>query len=93
MGKPITSVLEFEAIIDQSILKLDKFLYERHRDPAVADARRTLGKIRALSKESDKVKAQRDALQKVADTVSEKVSDDELQSDMWDLLDYVDYRC
>jgi hypothetical protein len=94
MGQLITSASEFEAIIDRAIVKLDKFLYERHSDPVVANCRRTLDKLKNLARDSDKLKAQRDALSKVCDTISEKLSDDsDLQSDLWDLLDFIDYRC
>ena len=93
MGQLINSVSEFEAVLAQVIIRVDKYLYEQHRDPVVQNIRRTLQKILEVSKESDKLKAQRDALSAAGETLRERVRDDEqLHDHLWDLLDYVEYR-
>jgi len=90
----ISSVSEFEAVIGQAQIKIQKALYARGEVPSLKKALRTLEKIEALAREPEKLKALRDKLEAVSETIRVEISQDEkLRNDMWDLTDYIDFNC
>jgi len=90
----ILSVSEFEAVIGQAQIKIQKVLYERGEVPPLQEAVRTLQKVEALARQPEKLKATRDRLEAAAETIREEMSSyDDLRNDLWDLMDYLDYRC
>ncbi len=90
----ILSISEFEAVIGQAQLKIEKVMYQSGEVPALKKAHRSLGKIEALARDPEKLKGVRDQLEAAAEIVREEIShDDKLRNDLWDLMDYIDYRC
>ena len=89
---PISSASEFEAVASQAVIKISKVLYERGDVPPLKKARRELKSIAALAREGEQLKAKRDSLQAIAETIRLNITrDEDLLNDMWDLLDYIDY--
>ena len=89
---PITTASEFEAVVGQMLVKIDKALYERGDPPKLKAARRDLVRVETIARDNAKLKEQRDALAKTAETIRLEMSRDEaLHNDLWDLLDYIDY--
>jgi len=90
----ITSVSEFEAVAGQAIIKIDKAMYERGEVPALKEARRTLETIVSRAREPERLKQMRDVLESTTDVLRAEISHDTaLHDDLWDLVDFVDYRC
>lgn len=90
----ITSASELEAILDQSLIRIDKFLYERGEIPKVDSARRTLERVRSEARDSAKLKSLRAAFSEAAEVLRAEIArDEDLRNDLWDVLDYIDYRC
>jgi hypothetical protein len=90
---PIVSRSEFEAVLNQACIKIDKTLDQRGQVPTLEDARRTLVALQQAAKDSEKLKAMRSKLESASDVISsEMASDTKLRDDMWDCLDYIDYR-
>ena len=91
---PITSASEFEAVAGQAIIKVDKALYERGEVPALKEARRTLESAVARARQPEQLKAMRQVLGEATEVLqAELARDRELHDDLWDLLDFIDYRC
>ncbi len=89
----ILSVSEFEAVLGQVLVKIDKALTERGDIPVLKDARRVVESVVASARTRDKLKSLRAKLDSAQETISAEISGDEkLREDLWDLLDYIDYR-
>ncbi len=90
---PIVSRSEFEAVLAQACIKIDKVLYERGQVPALEDARRTLDVLQQCSRDSAKVKALRGKLELASEVVMSEIDHEpKLREDLWDCLDYIDFR-
>lgn len=90
---PITSRSEFEAVVVQVAIKVDKALYERGQVPALEEARRTLEKVARCSKDPVQLKALRQTLDGATEAICAEIDGDpKLRDDLWDCLDYLDYR-
>jgi len=88
------SVSEFEAVAGQAIIKIDKALYGLGEVPALKDAKRSLETLVSRAREPARLKELRDKLDATAEVVRAKLSDDTaLHDDLWDLMDFIDYRC
>jgi hypothetical protein len=93
MGVPINTVSEFEAVLGQALVKIDKVLYERGDPPKLKEARRKLEKVLEVTRDAAALKKTRAAINDVGETVRLEISRDEaLHEAIWDLLDYIDYR-
>ena len=89
---PITTASEFEAVIGQALIKIDKVLYARGDVPAIKDARRVLETAHDTARDPAKLKALRQKLSDAIDSLTAEISDDEdLRHDLWDLTDYIDF--
>jgi hypothetical protein len=89
----ILSVSEFEAVLGQACIKVDKALYERANPPPLEEARRTLESVQNAARDAKKLKSLRAKLDSAVEVVSGEIPNDEkLREDLWDLLDYIDYR-
>ncbi len=89
---PIANVSEFEAVIGQACLKIEKALYQLGDNPKLKDCRRDLEKLEKIAREPEKVKAMRKRVADIAETLRLQLKrDDELHNDMWDVLDFIDY--
>jgi hypothetical protein len=65
---------------------------ERGQVPSLEDARRTLDLISNNSKNGPRLKELRPQLERASDAVSAELDDSKLREDLWDCLDYIDYR-
>ena len=89
---PVTTVSEFEAVASRVRIRIDKFLYEREVTK-VKDARRDLEFIEGIARDATKLKAQREKLNALSETIRvEMPNDEEVREMLWDLLDYIDYQ-
>jgi hypothetical protein len=87
------SASEFEAVLGQACIKIDKVLYERGGVPVLEDARRALQLILESARDGKKLKSLRAKLDGASETVrTEMGHDQKLRDDLWDCLDYIDYR-
>jgi len=90
---PILSVSEFEAVLGQVCIKIDKALSERGDVPSLEEARRDLDNVMQNARDGKKVKLLRKKLESASETVCGEIGGDEkLRDDLWDCIDYVDYR-
>jgi hypothetical protein len=91
---PIESASEFEAVLGQSLIKIDKFMYERGKSPLLEDARRTLEKVMATARNGEQLKLLRDQLSEAAEVLRNLITrDEDLRNDLWDAMDFIDFRC
>jgi hypothetical protein len=91
---PIESASEFEAVLGQSLIKIDKFMYERGKSPLLEDARRTLEKVMASARNGEQLKLLRDQLSEAAEVLRNLITrDEDLRNDLWDAMDFIDFRC
>ncbi len=89
---PIANVSEFEAVVGQVVLKLEKALVQLGDRPAIKDAKRVLEKLEESARNAEETKAMRKRVGEVAETLRTELSkDDALRDDMWDVLDFIDY--
>lgn len=88
----ILSASEFEAIIGQIISRIDKEIGQLGKHDILEGARDELGRIRGQARDSAKLKAARPRLDKLSETVPAILKDDHVLNQMWDLLDFIDYR-
>lgn len=90
---PVTSVSEFEAIASRILIRIDKFRYEHAEIPKLEDARRELSTIQEQARDTAKLKAQREKLNQIGETLRVEIPrDEEIRNMVWDLLDYIDYQ-
>ena len=90
----ITSVSEFEAVIGQAIIKIGRVLDELGDDPALKQVRRDLRSMAAVAREPAELKALRDKLDAGSEVIRVKMKrHEDLHNDMWDCLDFIDFRC
>ncbi len=90
----INSVSEFEAVLSQAQIKIQKAIVQRGEIPALKKALRMLEKIEALAREPEKLKPLRDDLEATGEVLRREIGHDEkLRNDTWDLTDYIDFRC
>ncbi len=89
---PIANVSEFEAVLGQAIIKIEKAMYQCGETPQLKESRRDLGKLEAIARDATQVKAMRERIAAIAETLRAQMSNDEdLHNDMWDVLDFIDY--
>lgn len=89
----ILSASEFEAVVNNAVLAIERVIQEKGSHDRLSVCRDELGRIVAVARVGSKLKALRKKLEEVADTVQTEIPDnDKLLNDLWDLLDYVDYR-
>lgn len=88
----IMSRSEFEAVIGNVINRIEKELVARGSIPAIETARDELAKLRASAGDSKKLKALRGKLEQATDAVTGVISEQPVLDQLWDLLDYIDYR-
>jgi len=88
----ILSKSEFEAIIGNVINRIEKELVARGSVPALETAKEELVRIRANAGDGAKLKAARKKLDQSCDAILGEIHEEPTQNQLWDLLDYVDYR-
>jgi hypothetical protein len=89
---PIANVSEFEAVIGQALIKIEKAMYQTGETPQLRESRRDLGKLEEVARDPAKVKAMRARVVEIAETLRVQMSrDEDLHNDMWDVLDFIDY--
>jgi hypothetical protein len=89
----ILSVSEFEAVINQVAMRLEKILSARGSVPAIETAIRDLRRVFAAARQPGKLKPLRPVLDQVTELVGREIPDDTaVLEQLWDLADYVDYR-
>jgi hypothetical protein len=88
----ILSRSEFEAIVVNVINRIERALVERGQVPTLEAARDELKRALAASTEGAKLKAMRKKLDTTADAISEGLNDEAVTNQLWDILDYIDYR-
>lgn len=89
----ILSVSEFETVLSQAVLHLQSWMHANGENPDIKKAIRSLEQIRDCAREAAPLKSKRSLLESTSDSLQAKLPDDEkLRNDMWDCLDYIDYR-
>jgi len=88
----IQSASEFEAIIMQVMNRIEKELVALGSKPSLETSRDALRRIQAVARDPVKLKATRDKLDSVTETITNELKDDFVMNQLWDLLDYIDYR-
>lgn len=86
----IQSASEFEAKIAHVVATIEKTLIGRGDDPKLDAARGELQHLLRVSRDGAKLKAARAKLDALSDFVGGEIP--ALLDDLWDLLDYIDYR-
>ena len=90
----LSNISEFEAVLGQILVKLDKILYERNDPPKLKQARRDLDRILSDSRDSAKLKGHSKLLTEVSEVIRVEIAEDEvMRNDLWDLSDYIDFNC
>lgn len=90
---PITSRSEFEAVANHVVIRIQKVLVERGDAPKLETARDDIQRLSEIARDAAKLKAFRSKLDQVTDVISAEIpSDSALLDDLWDLMDYIDYR-
>jgi hypothetical protein len=90
---PITSASELEAVLGQILIKIDKVLYERGEVASLKEARRLVDATLQGARDRARLKALRQSLEAASETLRKEIArDDALRDDMWDCLDYIDFR-
>ncbi len=89
----VSSASEFEAVLGQCLIKIDKVLYERGDPPKLKEARRDLEKVLSFARDPKRLKEMAATLNQAAETVRVEISHDEqLRNDLWDCGDYIDFQ-
>ncbi len=89
----ILSASEFEAVVNHAVISIEKVIQERATADKLEKTRDALVRIGAAARVGERLKALRPSLDAAADTVRAEIpNDDVLLEQLWDLLDYVDYR-
>ena len=90
---PIMSVSEFEAVVSQAINKVQRVMHATGEDPALKEVVRDLESINTVARDPERLKPMRDKLDRAAEVIRVKLPrHDDLRNDMWDCLDFIDYR-
>lgn len=89
---PIANVSEFEAVIGQAVVKIEKTMYQSGESPKLKEAKRDLQKLNEIARDPEAVKRIRGRVAEIAETLRLEISrDEDLHNDMWDVLDFIDY--
>lgn len=89
---PIANISEFEAVIGQSLVKIDKAMYQLGETPQLKECRRDLARLEEIARDEKAVKGMRERVAQIAETLRGQLSrDEDLHNDMWDVLDFIDY--
>lgn len=89
---PLQSASEFEAVLGQVVIKIDKHMVQYGEDPNLKDAKRSLEKVIGAARDDARLKALRGELNELSEVLRTKLSkDEELRNDLWDALDFIDY--
>lgn len=90
----ILSESEFEAVLNNALMRIDKELVIEGDVPALKEARRSLELVLAAARDKPKLKGLLGKLSDTCDVVRGQIPNDSAFGDMlWDLVDFVDYRC
>ena len=87
------SASEFEAVLGQCLIKIDKVLYHRGDPPKLKEARRELDIVLSFSREPAKLKELKPRLVAACDVVNLELGEEPMREDLWDCQDYIDFRC
>ena len=89
---PIANLSEFEAVVGQAVLKIEKAMYQTGETPQLKEARRDLAKLEEIARDPVAVKAMQARITEIGETLRTQLSRDEaLHNDLWDVLDYIDF--
>jgi hypothetical protein len=89
----IQSASEFEAVINNVRMRIEKAISLRGSVPVLETAIRDLTRIFQAAREPGKLKPLRGLLEQVTDLLSHEFPDDNTMLEhMWDLADFIDYR-
>lgn len=90
----ILSESEFEAVLGNALMRIDKELVIKGDVPPLKEARRELEIVLAAARDKQKLKALLGSLSDTCDVIRAQIPDDTAFAEsLWDLVDYVDYRC
>ena len=90
----ITSASEFEAVLSRIHIRISKRIDQLRDAQKLRDARRRLAEIEELARDNVRLKAKREELSEAAKVVrTEMPKDAEMSHLLWDLMDFIDYRC
>ena len=89
----IQSSMELEAVLSRVGIKIEKYVAERGTWPLLEEAKRSIDQVLAVTRQPSKLKALREKLKSVSETLTTEVpKDGNLHEDIWDVEDYFDYR-
>jgi hypothetical protein len=89
----IQSVSEFEAVLNNVRMKVERTVSERGSVPVLETVIRDIQRIFGAARQPGKLKPLRPVLEQITDTVTIEIpNDNALLEQLWDLADYIDYR-
>jgi hypothetical protein len=89
----IQSASEFEAVINNVLMRAQRVLSERGSVPAVEGSIRELQRLFDVARQPAKLKALRGTLDTVTEQLTGEIPDDNgMCEKLWDLADFIDYR-
>lgn len=89
----IQSASEFEAVINNVRMRVEKAISLRGNVPPLETAIRDLARIFQAARQAGKLKPLRGLLEEVTDLLTREIPDDNgMLEQLWDLADYIDYR-
>ena len=90
----ISSISELEAVLSQTLLKIDKVVFERVTAPELSTARRDLQRVLDGASKDGALKERASLLERAAATVRKEIpADQDLHAALWDCIDYVEDQC
>jgi hypothetical protein len=88
----ILTASEFEAVIGQVVSRIEKELVARSNAPVLESARDELSRLQRIARNGEKLKAVRPKLDSLTDAITGEIAEDHVMNQLWDILDYIDYR-
>jgi hypothetical protein len=89
----IQSASEFEAILNNVRMKIDRAVSERGSSPVLETASRDVQRLFAAARDGSKLKPLRKVMDQLTDTLGAEIPNDNvLLEQLWDLADFIDYR-
>jgi hypothetical protein len=89
----IQSPSEFEAILNNLRMKIERALVERGSSPVLETVIRDIQRVFSATRQPGKLKPLRETVDHMTDTLAREIpNDNALLEQLWDVADYIDYR-
>ena len=89
----ILTLSEFEAVIDNLLIRVEKEIVARGSVPPLETARDDLRRLRGATRTPARIKEMRAKVEAATGALSDEIPNDSwVLESMWDVVDYIDYR-